>query len=116
MKKEDLLAMGLTEEQADKVMDGLNGDFVTKSRFNEVNTELKAARTALSERDKQLEELKKVDARLLFRPKSPSFRPTTSRKTPTMPPSSGAEDQQRRGAGADRCQGQEQHRRQGPAG
>ena len=58
MKKEDLLAMGLTEEQADKVMDGLNGDFVTKSRFNEVNTELKAARTALSERDKQLEELK----------------------------------------------------------
>lgn len=58
MKKEDLLAMGLTEEQADKVMDGLNGDFVTKSRFNEVNTELNAARTALSERDKQLEELK----------------------------------------------------------
>lgn len=65
MKKEDLLAMGLTEEQADKVMDGLNGDFVTKSRFNEVNTELKAARTALSERDKQLEELKKVDAAVL---------------------------------------------------
>lgn len=65
MKKEDLLAMGLTEEQADKVMDGLNGDFVTKSRFNEVNTELKAARAALSERDKQLEELKKVDAAAL---------------------------------------------------
>ena len=65
MKKEDLLAMGLTEEQADKVMDSLNGDFVTKSRFNEVNTELKAARTALSERDKQLEELKKVDAAAL---------------------------------------------------
>ena len=65
MKKEDLLAMGLTEEQTDKVMDGLNGDFVTKSRFNEVNTELKAARTALSERDKQLEELKKVDAAAL---------------------------------------------------
>lgn len=65
MKKEDLLAMGLTEEQADKVMDGLNGDFVTKSRFNEVNTELKAARTALSERDKQLEELKKVDSAAL---------------------------------------------------
>lgn len=65
MKKEDLLAMGLTEEQADKVMDSLNGDFVTKSRFNEVNTELKAARAALSERDKQLEELKKVDAAAL---------------------------------------------------
>lgn len=65
MKKEDLLAMGLTEEQADKVMEGLNGDFVTKSRFNEVNTELKAARAAVSERDKQLEELKKVDAAAL---------------------------------------------------
>lgn len=65
MKKEDLLAMGLTGEQADKVMEGLNGDFVTKSRFNEINSELKAARTALAERDKQLEELKKVDASAL---------------------------------------------------
>lgn len=65
MTKEKLLEWGLTEEQADKVMDSLNGDFVTKSRFNEVNTELKAARTALSERDKQLEELKKVDAAAL---------------------------------------------------
>lgn len=65
MKKEDLLTMGLTEEQADKVMDSLNGDFVTKSRFNEVNTELKAARAAVSERDTQLEELKKVDASAL---------------------------------------------------
>lgn len=65
MKKEDLLAMGLTGEQADKVMESLNGDFVTKSRFNEVNSELKAARNALAERDKQLEELKKVDASAL---------------------------------------------------
>ena len=65
MKKEDLLALGLTDEQADKVMESLNGDFVTKSRFNEVNSELKAARTSLAERDKQLEELKKVDAAAL---------------------------------------------------
>ena len=37
MKKEDLIAMGLTEEQAKKVMDSLDGSFVTKARFNEIN-------------------------------------------------------------------------------
>ena len=31
MKKEDLLGMGLTEDQAKKVMDSLDGDFVTKA-------------------------------------------------------------------------------------
>lgn len=59
MKKEDLIGMGLSEEQADKVMDSLNGDFVTKARFNEVNDELKTAKKSISDRDKQLEELKK---------------------------------------------------------
>ena len=39
MTKEKLLEWGLTEEQATKVMEGLNGSFVTKARFNEVNTE-----------------------------------------------------------------------------
>ena len=29
MKKEDLIAMGLTEEQAKKVMDSLDGNYVT---------------------------------------------------------------------------------------
>ena len=38
MTKEKLLEWGLTEEQATKVMEGLNGSFVTKARFNEVNT------------------------------------------------------------------------------
>lgn len=59
MKKEDLLGMGLTEDQAKKVMDSLDGDFVTKARFNEVNEELKTAKKSVSDRDKQLEDLKK---------------------------------------------------------
>ena len=32
MTKEKLMEWGLTEEQANKVMEGLNGSFVTKSR------------------------------------------------------------------------------------
>lgn len=59
MTKEKLLEWGLTEEQANKVMEGLNGSFVTKSRFNEVNTELTNAKNTIKERDTQLETLKK---------------------------------------------------------
>lgn len=59
MKKEDLIAMGLTEDQAKKVMDSLDGDFVTKARFNEVNEENKRLKSDVSDRDKQLETLKK---------------------------------------------------------
>ena len=59
MTKEKLLEWGLTEEQATKVMEGLNGSFVTKSRFNEVNTELTNAKNTIKERDTQLETLKK---------------------------------------------------------
>lgn len=60
MTKEKLLEWGLTEEQAAKVMEGLNGSFVTKSRFNEVNTELTTAKNTIKERDTQLETLKKA--------------------------------------------------------
>ena len=59
MTKEKLMEWGLTEEQANKVMEGLNGSFVTKSRFNEVNTELTNAKNTIKERDTQLETLKK---------------------------------------------------------
>lgn len=52
------MAMGLTEEQATKVMEGLNGSFVTKTRFNEVNEELKTAKATITERDGQLNALK----------------------------------------------------------
>ena len=57
-----MIAMGLTEEQAKKVMDSLDGDFVTKSRFNEVNEENKRLKQDVSDRDKQLETLKKSTA------------------------------------------------------
>lgn len=59
MKKEDLIAMGLTEDQAKKVMDSLDKNFVTKARFNEVNEENKTLKQSVADRDKQLEDLKK---------------------------------------------------------
>ena len=59
MTKESLIGMGLTEEQAGKVMESLNGSFVPKSRFNELNADLKNAREAVAERDRQLDALKK---------------------------------------------------------
>lgn len=59
MTKEKLMEWGLTEEQANKVMEGLNGSFVTKSRFNEVNEENKTLKAQVSERDGQIENLKK---------------------------------------------------------
>jgi hypothetical protein len=59
MTKEKLMEWGLTEEQANKVMEGLNGSFVTKSRFNEVNEEKKTLKAQVSERDGQIETLKK---------------------------------------------------------
>lgn len=58
MNKDTLVKMGLTEEQAGKVMEMLDGSFVTKDRFNEVNTELKQARDAVKERDGQIASLK----------------------------------------------------------
>lgn len=62
MTKEKLMEWGRTEEQANKVMEGLNGSFVTKARFNEVNTELTKAKATITERDGQLEALKKSGA------------------------------------------------------
>lgn len=59
MTKEELIAKGLTEEQAKFVMTSLDGNFVTKTRFNEVNEEKNALKKTLGERDKQLEELQK---------------------------------------------------------
>lgn len=61
MNKEDLLKLGLTEEQAEKVLSAnteqLKG-FIPKARFDEVNNAKKQAEKDLSERDKQLETLK----------------------------------------------------------
>ncbi len=61
MKKEELVKLGLTEEDADKVAkaseEELKG-FVPKSRFDEVNESRKHAEESVKERDKQIEGLK----------------------------------------------------------
>lgn len=61
MNKEQLIALGLTEEQAEKVLSAnteqLKG-FIPKARFDEVNNAKKQAEKDLSDRDKQLETLK----------------------------------------------------------
>lgn len=61
MNKEQLMALGLTEEQVDKVVAGI-GTMIPKSRFDEVNAAKKQLDIDLAARDTQLEELKKVDA------------------------------------------------------
>lgn len=58
MTKDELLKLGITEEQATKVLEGYK-DFIPKSRFDEVNTAKKKAEETVAERDKQLEALKK---------------------------------------------------------
>ncbi|MEK4712249.1 phage scaffolding protein [Sporosarcina sp. FSL K6-5500] len=59
MNKEQLIALGLTEEQADEVVAGI-GTMIPKSRFDEVNAAKKQLDTDLAARDTQLEELKKT--------------------------------------------------------
>ena len=60
MTKEQLLEMGLSEEQADKVLaahkEELKG-FIPKTRFNEVNDAKKDLEKQLEDRDKQLKDL-----------------------------------------------------------
>lgn len=56
MKKEDLIALGLTEEQADSVISGF-GTMVPKSRLDDKIQEAKDYKSQLDARDKQLAEL-----------------------------------------------------------
>lgn len=58
MNKEQLQALGLSDEQVSKVLDGFKG-YVPPARFNEVNEAKKNAEMQLNDRDKQLAELKK---------------------------------------------------------
>ncbi|EON72246.1 phage scaffolding protein [Lysinibacillus sphaericus] len=62
MKKEDLIALGLTEEQAQQVLDGF-GTMVPKSRLDDKITEVNDYKQQIADRDTQLEKLKKVDAK-----------------------------------------------------
>ncbi|WP_306583856.1 phage scaffolding protein [Fusobacterium ulcerans] len=63
MTKEVLMRMGLTEEQATKVLEAhttaINGKYIPKERFDEVNTKKQQLETSVAERDKQLDDLKK---------------------------------------------------------
>ena len=59
--KDKLIKLGLTDELAQKVVDNfgdvIDGIYVSKERFNEVNNELKSAKDTIKERDTQLEKL-----------------------------------------------------------
>ena len=65
MTKEQLLAAGFTEEQATNILklhkEAIDGNYVAKHRFDEVNTELKTTKEQVIERDKQITELKKFE-------------------------------------------------------
>lgn len=57
MNKEQLIALGMTAEQADKVIEGY-GAMIPKSRFDEVNNAKIQLDADIAARDIQLEELK----------------------------------------------------------
>ena len=59
MTKEELIVMGLTEEQTKKVLDSVHNNFVEKSKLQEIETENKTLKQSVAGRDKQLETLKK---------------------------------------------------------
>lgn len=56
MKKEDLIALGLTDEQADSVVEGY-GKMIPKSRLDDKIAEVTDYKNQLAERDTQLTEL-----------------------------------------------------------
>lgn len=62
MNREQLIALGLTEEQANSVVTGF-GQMIPKSRLDEKIEEVKGLNATIKERDAQLEDLKKVDAK-----------------------------------------------------
>ena len=60
MTKEKLVELGLTEELATKVLNEFGDKWIPKSRFDEVNNEMKKYKDTVTERDEQLDELKKA--------------------------------------------------------
>jgi len=65
MLKEQLLALGFTEEQITNILklhkEAIDGNYVAKHRFDEVNEELKTIKEQVKERDKQIADLKKFE-------------------------------------------------------
>lgn len=68
LKKTDLIELGATDELAENVLKAISaeitGNFIPKSRFDEVNQAKKNAEELLKERDGQLEALKKSNVDL----------------------------------------------------
>ena len=62
MTKDELKALGLTDEQVDKVVADYGKNYVAKAQFNTKNEELKHAKEESEAVAKQLEELKKANA------------------------------------------------------
>ena len=56
MNKDELIKLGLTEEQATKLIEKY-GNMIPQSRFNEIVEEKNKLKADLTERDKQLFEL-----------------------------------------------------------
>lgn len=61
MDKKKLLELGLTEEQATKVISELKESYVEKHIFDQKKTEADNLSTQLKDRDKQIESLKKFE-------------------------------------------------------
>ena len=65
MTKEQLIAKGFTEAQADVILEmhseTLKGNYIPKHRFDEVNGELAETKKQITARDKQIEDLKKFE-------------------------------------------------------
>lgn len=62
MTQESLMAAGFTKEQATQILEthkaAINGQYVPKARFDEVNTSLTQAKATITERDTQITTLK----------------------------------------------------------
>ena len=76
MNKEELIALGLTEEQATKVLE-INKDMIPYTRFKEVNDGKDELKNQLSNRDTQLKELKSQKIMKNLIPKSKNFKKVT---------------------------------------
>ncbi len=57
--KEDLVKLGLSEENADKVLEQVNKEYVPSYRYKEVKDSLDCANAEITKRDKQIDGLKK---------------------------------------------------------
>lgn len=62
MTKEELKALGLTDEQIEKVVEDYGKNYVTKTQFNQKNEELKQAKESLTTMQSDIEALKKSNA------------------------------------------------------